>query len=182
MLSVLLTVVVPLLCLLSRIPSFHKAYTEHQQRLEDDAWLRAQCADPLFFTKMRQHTNVCEQVRAAFRRPPFMVGLQAACVPTAEWGGTLRALLLPSSLGWEGVVVIALCLALGPGLIVPWWRARKDLLEHERLLEACSPLLPITWQHQHQQSPHDGAAPRRRIICSAAGPMTADVFKRFGNQ
>jgi hypothetical protein len=120
------------LCVLTRIPTFHRAYTEHQQRLDDDEWLRAQCADPHFFSNMRRHTSVCDDARAAFTRPPWLVGVQA-CLPTR---------VLPE-LSWEGVVMVALLLILAPGVLLPVLRARTERMEHIRMLDACSPMLRI---------------------------------------
>lgn len=119
----------------TRVPVFHRAYVEHQQRLEDDAWLRAQCADPHFVNNMRRHTSVCDDARAAFARPPWIVGMQA-CLPDT-----------PPSLGWEGVALVGLVLFLLPGLLWPLLRARYEHREHQRVLDACSASLmwhPIT--------------------------------------
>ena len=48
--------------LVGRVPIFQKAYAQHAQRLEDDRWLHKQCSDPEFFTRMRQHADVCDTV------------------------------------------------------------------------------------------------------------------------
>jgi len=47
----------------SYISIFRKAYAAHMQRMEDDAWLIQQCADPQFASRMlRQHNDICSQV------------------------------------------------------------------------------------------------------------------------
>ena len=120
---------------ITRVPVFHRAYVEHQQRLEDDHWLRAQCADPHFVNNMRRHTSVCDDARAAFARPPWIVGMQA-CLPET----------LPS-IGWQGVALVGLVLFLLPGLLWPLLRARYEQREHQRVLDACSASLmwhPLT--------------------------------------
>ena len=111
---------------LTRIPIFHRAYVEHQQRLDDDHWLREQCADPHCVNKMRRHTSVCDDARAAFARPPWIVGMQA-CLPDT-----------PPTLGWEGVAIVGLVLFLLPGILWPMLRARSEQREHQRVLDACS--------------------------------------------
>ena len=123
-----------LLWILGRIPIFQLAYAEHLQRLEDDTWLQSQCKDPQFFSRMRQHTDVCEHVRASFQQPAILVGLQA-CIPVSlgdffpdwEWQT------------WTGAAVIIFLLV--PNVILPLLRAYEDKREQARVLHACSPLL-----------------------------------------
>lgn len=139
--------------ILTHIPIFHRAYTEHQQRLDDDHWLRTQCADPQFFSKLRRHTSLCDDARDAFARPAWLVGLQA-CMPTH----------LPS-LGWEGVVVVGLVLLLAPGILLPIIRTRAEQWERRRVLEACSPMLPLHWKY----APSPGVLRHRHPLYVEAG-------------
>lgn len=139
-LSALLTLAMPVLWVLGRIPVFYAAYGQHLQRLEDDAWLRTQCADPIFVSRMMRHHDVCQRVRESFRQPAFLVALQA-CVPS-EWQA-----LLPS-VGWETLLFLALLLfLLAPTVLLPLYRVRRDRFDHMRMLEACSPDLPVPWRY-----------------------------------
>lgn len=138
------TIVLPLLWVLGRVPVFHKAYMDHLRILDDDGWLRVQCADPVFVSRMIRHHDVCQRVRETFQQPALLVALQA-CIPH-EWGACLLCWLgLPSSLGWESVAIIALVLLLAPGFLLPLYRAHREHTDHRRMLEACSPDLPIPW-------------------------------------
>ena len=128
----LTTAAVVALWAITRVPIFHRAYVEHQQRLDDDAWLRAQCADPHFVNNMRRHTSVCDDARAAFARPPWIVAMQA-CLPDT-----------PPTLGWEGVALVGRVRFLLPSLLWPVLRARYEHQEHQRVLDACSASL-IPW-------------------------------------
>ena len=121
------------LWLLARVPVFHRAYTEHQQRLDVEAWLRDQCADPEFSLNMRRHTTACDDARAAFARPAWLVGLHAC-------------LQLPP-LSWEAVALAGLLMLLGPTVVLPALHARHERLEHYRVLADCSPALPIHWRY-----------------------------------
>ena len=123
--------------ILGKIPIFQKAYADHLQRLEDDTWLQTQCRDPEFFSRMRQHTDVCEHVRASFQQPAILVGLQACIpvdfqdfIPTMEWKT------------W--VVVVIGTLILIPNVLLPLYRANEFKREHIRVLQACSPQI---YQH-----------------------------------
>ena len=106
-------------------PAYHKAYTEHLQRLEDDAWLQTQCSDPQFIVRMRQHADVCDRVRATFQQPAFLIGMRAMC----------------PQFGWEAVAVTLLLLLIAPSVLLPYYRDRMDRLDRDRMLEACSPVL-----------------------------------------
>jgi hypothetical protein len=107
-------------------PVYHKAYTDHMQRLEDDAWLQTQCSDPQFIVRMRQHADVCDRVRATFQQPAFLVGIQAVC----------------PKLGWEALAAAVTLLLIAPSVILPYYRDRMDRLDRDRMLEACSPMMP----------------------------------------
>ena len=142
--STLLSLCMLLLWLLGRVPIFQRAYSEHLQRLEDDTWLQAQCKDPQFFVRMRQHTNVCEHVRASFQQPAVLVGLQA-CIPVSLED------ICPT---WEWqtwAVVAGVVLVLVPNVILPMYRAREDKREHIRVLQACSPML-FPKHHYHNNN------------------------------
>jgi hypothetical protein len=139
-LPVLITLLLLLLLLLTRIPPFYAAYVHHMQTLEDDAWLRTQCADPLFVSRMMRHHDVCERVRESFRQPALLVALQA-CFPS-EWQA-----LLPS-IGWEWVCLVGLLLFFAPGLLLlPLYRVHRERADHARMLAAASPDLPIAWRY-----------------------------------
>jgi hypothetical protein len=105
-------------------PVYHKAYTEHMQMLEDDAWLQTQCSDPQFIVRMRQHADVCDRVRATFQQPAFLIGIQAVC----------------PRLGWEAMAAAIAMLLIAPTVLLPYYRDRMDRLDRDRMLEACSPM------------------------------------------
>ena len=83
-----LLVCATLAALFSRLPTFQRAYANHVQRMEDDEWLHGQCSNAEFFSRLRQHTGVCDQVRDTFNRPATLVALQA-CLPEIPWWGRL---------------------------------------------------------------------------------------------
>ena len=120
-----------LLWFLGRMPVFHRAYSDHIQRLEDDAWLEAQCNDPQFISRMRQHADVCERVRASFQQPAIMVGLQAC---------------FDMTMTWEMVGITAIFVIIVPAMMLPYYRAYCDRCDRDRMLEACSPTLPPNWR------------------------------------
>ena len=111
------TMFMSLVWFVGRVPIFQKAYAQHAQRLDDDRWLHKQCSDPQFFTRMRQHADVCDTVRTSFRTPAMLAGLQA-CLP-AE----LRD-MLPD--GWRAVALGALLMLAAPSVLLPMCRSHSD--------------------------------------------------------
>ena len=102
------------------LPSCHKAYSEHSNRLVTDAWLFKQCQDADFATRMRSYTDSCEHVNALFLQPSWRVAAQT-CLP-------------PAPPTWLLFMVL-----LMPSVLLPIWRARQDDAEQRRMLKACSP-------------------------------------------
>ena len=133
--STILSICLSFLWILGRVPIFQLAYAEHLQRLEDDTWLQSQCRDPQFFTRMRQHTDVCEHVRASFQQPAVLVGLQA-CIPVGM--GDMFPVLEWQT--WAAAAVVMLFLV--PNVLLPMYRASEDRREQIRVMQACSPMLP----------------------------------------
>ncbi len=128
-------------CILARLSAFQRAYSEHQQHINDEALLRAQCDDPAFIATMRRHAHVCDDARALFQQSPLLVGLQA-----------MLAFELPK-IGWEAVAILALLVLAASIVLLPYLRAYADRRDRDRILEACSPDLPQYWR----------VVPRRRV-------------------
>jgi hypothetical protein len=99
---------------------------------QDDSWLRNQCKDPLFISRLQQHPEVCDRVRASYGQPAMLVGLQA-CMPSE----------IKDMISWEMLAVLLIAL---PSLVLPYYRARRDRRDRDRMLEACSPDLPAFWR------------------------------------
>lgn len=78
---------------LDKLCLFHQTYQSVSARLESERWLLEQCSDPLFFSKMHTHSDLCFQVRMMFvvMLPPeclsaFSDGLLCRSRTTREWG------------------------------------------------------------------------------------------------
>ena len=107
-------VIMPTLLILIIIagPIVNKAYSERVQRLEDEAWLRAQCSDPHFTARMmRQHSDVCDRV--------------VVLVPHAAALLLFQSLLAHAALPAAGLLLVA-----APSVLLPYYccyRDRRDL-------------------------------------------------------
>lgn len=97
------------------------AYKRAAMRLDDEKWLRENCRDPVFFSKMRAHTRVCSEVEANARVGAFWTALH-------EVTDVMRVTWQPWAMGWAGFIVLALLLAIcicAPGRRGVYGRARS---------------------------------------------------------
>ena len=144
------------LCMLwmsTRIPVFQQAYLQHEQRLENDAWLLKQCNTPDFFVRMSHHSDLCERLMLSANSilaPTWIVALRA-CLPQ------FLLELAPFDMTWQTwILLVAGFLFSVPMILWPFYCAREEQMEQLRLLEACSPQIksnisflrrrrPIVW-------------------------------------
>ena len=77
------------------------AYKRAAMRLDDEKWLRENCRDPVFFSKMRAHTKVCSEVEANARVGAFWTALH-------EVTDVMRVTWQPWAMGWAGLVMALL--------------------------------------------------------------------------
>jgi hypothetical protein len=75
------------------IGALYGAYKRASMRLEDETWLRENCKDPVFFSKMRSHTSICSEVEANARVGAFWAALH-------EVTDVLRVTWQPWAIGW----------------------------------------------------------------------------------
>lgn len=61
---------------LDRLAHFYQAYQRRSEQLESERWLRDQCRDPLFFSRMHTHTDLCLSVENNARVGAFMLALR----------------------------------------------------------------------------------------------------------
>ncbi len=55
--------------------ALHSAWHKARMKSEDEIWLRENCRDPIFFSKMKSHTNICSEVEANARIGAFWAAL-----------------------------------------------------------------------------------------------------------
>ena len=116
-----------------KVCALHAAYEIRRTRIEKEAWLRAQCARPEFYTNMRYHTNLCEEVEATAR-------IGAAWHALTEVAGSLPIpdlLQAAHRLGWPLACALALAFLLFPSAIIAQMRHRQERLPRYHTLDAC---------------------------------------------
>lgn len=102
---------------ISRVHVFYEAYTAFLHVLQQEAWLRKQCAIPEFFSNMRQHADVCEQAQRNSERSPFLIALNAVAETGHVCGHRSCADAL-SGAGWPAILALGVTVAIAPTLLV----------------------------------------------------------------
>jgi hypothetical protein len=99
---------------------FYEAYTSALRVVRDEAWIRAQCADPQFYSNLKQHSDLCQSVQINFERSPLLVALNAVS-ETAHLCGRYSCtdnLMAISRGGWPVILSVGFISLLAPTLLV----------------------------------------------------------------
>jgi len=105
---------------LDRLCLFHQTYQAMASKLQNERWLLEQCADPHFFSRMHQHSDLCFQVENNARVGAFMLALRhltQSFLPPDALAGAYGLLSRLSC--WPVLAALAGGLLLGPS-----WLAR----------------------------------------------------------
>lgn len=116
------------LFLVSRIHMLHHAYAAGHQLREDESWLLEQCDLHEFYHNMKQHSSLCDEVKAKHNSIIFLDALQHVVNNTYLCGYQTCTSLLTALLDWamgRGAMITiwaAGILLVFPTLFVPIWR------------------------------------------------------------
>ena len=102
-----------------RFVVFVEAFNEAKQIQQDELWMMAQCQDPLFYSHMRRHTDLCLLVQHNAERSPWLFAINALA-DTAHLCGRYSCHDMIVSLGdrgWPVILWAALALILGNALL-----------------------------------------------------------------
>jgi len=107
--------------LVSRLFIFYEAYTDYLRTLKDEEWLLLQCASPEFYTNMRTHTDLCNNVRRNAERSPLLIALNAVA-QTAHLCGRYSCVesmaFLSTSAGWPVLLAALAVVLLAPAVLM----------------------------------------------------------------
>ena len=97
----------------------HKLYTTQSHRIGDEIWLRKQCNDPVFYSNMKSHTSICEEVENRHRIGAIWYAIEGVSnsLPMGRAWGEMKAI------SWPILGVTAVVLILFPSIIVGWARS-----------------------------------------------------------
>jgi hypothetical protein len=120
---------------LQKVCALHTAYQLRSTRIENETWLRDQCASPEFYTNMRYHTNLCEEVEATAR-------IGAAWHALTEVAGSLPVPDLLNALhrlGWPFACALAAAFLFFPTVVIAQMRHRYEKLPLYQYNDGCAP-------------------------------------------
>jgi len=131
--------------LISRLFIFYEAYVDFQGVLKDEEWLRSQCDQPEFYSNMRQHSDLCNDVRRNAERSPVLIALNEVA-GTAHLCGRYICVeslaFLSSSAGWPVLAAIVVTVVLAPTVLV---RIVRSMVTGRRLPEYADH--PLRYNH-----------------------------------
>ena len=116
------------LFLVSRIHMLHEAYVAGHQLRQDENWLLEQCDLHEFYHNMKQHSSLCDEVKAKHNSIIFLDALQHVVNNTYLCGYQPCSTLLSALIDWvmgRGAIItvyIAIFMLIMPTLFVPVWR------------------------------------------------------------
>lgn len=171
-----------LLFVASRIHILHESYAHLSQVRSDEEWLATSCKNPEFYSNLKSHSSLCDEVAEKHRSVMFLMALEKVIDKTHLCGYSDCSTLLSHLADWvlgRGAILCAFLLilfALLPVCVFPIWRnfinARADLRmkrmynapfgsihynqtdPYETLLLQTSPIEPL--QHdQHARHPYN---------------------------
>ena len=99
---------------------FYEAYTSALRLVRDEAWIRAQCSDPQFYSNLKQHSDLCQSVQINFERSPLLVALNAVSETAYLCGrySCTENLTAISRGGWPVIVSVGFISLLAPTILV----------------------------------------------------------------
>jgi hypothetical protein len=121
LLNILMYVVVASFCI-SRACIFYEVYVIETVRKKEDAWLRVQCKNPEFYSNIRQHTDLCQQVEHHAQTWILLTALNAMLTRN-QWCGAKQSCaeyihhLLVQGFAWPMVACFALLMVALPYII-----------------------------------------------------------------
>lgn len=156
-----------LLC--DRLYSLHTIYRDEVSRLADEAWLRSNCQDPVFFTNLRGHTDICSQVERNARRNLALFAVRQVMQDTTLCGAQSCGEQLAGLVTWfmalsaPLMVLIAGMALLCPVLLVQVLRVVTEAFRPTFHQHGGFYSLPV--QAQIEQHPASARYPMYRLPC-----------------
>ena len=113
--SMICTVILIALVSCNFMYTLHSEHATARQRLTDDQWLLKQCGDPDFFMRLKQHTDLCQDVEVNARRSILLHSFSSALRTTQLCGFdscTNIATALVDTILRGGIITIAIAIAI----------------------------------------------------------------------
>ena len=107
-----------------KICLLHKEYQLRVAKIEKESWLRSQCAKPDFYSNMRYHTSLCEEVESTARIGAMWHAISEVA-ESLPFGDALHAVQRAS---WPFLAVLAVVCLFFPTVLISQMRTRHDCI------------------------------------------------------
>ena len=97
---------------------FHQTYTSMSSKLEGEMWLLNQCHDPVFFSNLQQHLDMCFVVDCNNKVGAFMLALNEFTGSFHVETSVFQAWKDLKSFSWPLIGALLLTMLLSPAFIV----------------------------------------------------------------
>jgi hypothetical protein len=124
---------------LSRAHMMFQAYSDFTEAREDESWLLGQCRESVFYSRMKQHSSLCDEVAHKARDVLFLQAVRHVIDHSYLCGYDPCSELLDRLVAWalgRGLVLttmLCLMLLLGPICLMPAYRRHMNMLADERV-------------------------------------------------
>lgn len=118
MISSVFTVIVALAVgfyLLDQIAGLYGEYQKIRAMLEDDAYIRNKCRDPIFFSEIRRHTDICMSIENNAKIGAFMLALKNVTSNALQFEDIAQFM---KNASWPFLGTLAIACLVCPSLLI----------------------------------------------------------------
>jgi len=126
---------------LSRIHMMYQAYTDLSEVRDDESWLLGQCATHEFYSRMKQHSSLCDEVKHKAKDVIMLRAIRHVIDNSYLCGYEPCSAIVDSFIVWalgRGLVLtiaVVLLLVFGPACLMPVYRRQMNARADERVRE-----------------------------------------------
>lgn len=124
---------------MSRVHIMQQAYTDFAEIREDESWLLGQCTSHEFYSRLKQHSTLCDEVKHKANDILILKALQHMIDNSYLCGYEPCFFLFDRLVAWalgRGIVFticVVLLLVFGPVCLLPIYRRHMNMLTDERV-------------------------------------------------
>jgi hypothetical protein len=125
----------------SRVHMMYQAYTDMHEVRDDESWLLGQCAKHEFYSRMKQHSTLCDEVTHNAKDLIILRAIRHVIDNSYLCGYEPCSAIVDNFIVWalgRGLVLtvgLVLLLVFGPVCLVPAYRRQMNMLADERVKE-----------------------------------------------
>lgn len=124
---------------MSRVHMMIQAYSDFAETREDESWLRGQCKISEFYSKMKQHSTLCDEITHKANEIMILAAVQHVINNSYLCGYEACSILIDRLVFWflgRGICVtisIVAMLVFGPVCLLPMYRRQMNQIADDRV-------------------------------------------------